>query len=285
MFRSLLTFLLLLLTACTTIPPSYRAPAEVTHDEFWSGSILIDGDVVISETSTVKIAPGTRILFLSPSPGRDLLTEHPNFVGSELIVRGRLIALGEAQAPIIFSSIDPAAPAGSWGGVNLSASPESVFRFCQFSQADSAIHSQESTVKVHCSTFTNNLVGVRFFSSPIEITDNVFKQNGTAIRFHLGAPLIRGNLLLQNDKGFFVTSYPEDYQIEGNAILESRTAQVVLGEEVPDDVRMAGNYWGSLDPQEIRTHFIDKQKIEYLGHVDFEPFLRTPPPAERSCNP
>jgi len=282
-------FLLLLvftLCSCVSFAPPRRISTEITKDEHWSGRIEIDGDVVIAENAVVHIAPGTQVVFLPPSPGQDRLTDHPHFVGSELIVRGRLLAVGTAVAPITFSALDSSAPAGSWGAINLVQSAGSQFRHCRFTQADSAVHSQEANVEVSCSTFTRNLVGVRFFGSQMKITDNLFRDNGTAIRFHFGAPVIERNLLTDNDKGLFVTSFPRDYRISENSIVASRVVQVVLGEEVPDDLLLPGNYWGSVDPQEIRNHFFDGQQSDYLGIVRFEPFLRTPPPSpEGRCNP
>ena len=60
----------------------------------------------------------------------------------------------------------------------------------------------------------------------------------------------------------------------------------ITGEEVPEDLLLAGNYWGSVDPQEISSHFFDGQQSDYLGRVRFEPFLHTPPPSpESACNP
>lgn len=281
----LVVFLLLPLSSCLSITPPRLITTEITADEFWSGRIEIDGDVVITENASVRIAPGTQVVFVPPSVGNDRLTNHPHFTGSELIVRGRLYAEGTAQAPIIFRAHDPSAPAGSWGAINLVQSVDSRFRHCLFTQADSAIHSQEANVEITCSIFNRNLVGVRFHSSQIKISDNLFRDNGSAVRFHFGAPLIERNLLIDNDKGFFVTSFPRDYRISGNAIIASRDFQVVLGEEVPDDLHLSGNYWGSVDSREIRSHFFDGQQSDYLGLVRFEPFLSTPPPSpETLCN-
>jgi len=283
LFSSLLFFCL---ASCHTLTPPRLISTEITGNELWSGRIEIDGDVVIAENASVRIVPGTQVIFLPPSAGKDRLTDHPHFVGSELIVRGRLLAEGTAAAPITFRALDPAAPAGSWGAINLVQSAGSRFSHCRFTQADSALHSQEADVEVVCSTFSRNLVGVRFHSSQIKVTNNTFRDNGTAIRFHFGAPVIEGNLLMANDKGLFVTSFPRDYRISGNAIIASHAFQVVLGEEVPDALLLPGNYWGSADPAEIRSQFFDGQQSDYLGIIDFEPFLITPPPApETLCKP
>lgn len=281
-----LVLLALSLSSCLTAPSLRLIADEITVDEFWSGRIEIDGDVVIAENAVVRIAPGSQIIFLPPSPGKDRLTEHPHFFGSELIVRGRLVAEGTPRAPIVFSAPDPLSAAGSWGGINLVQSAGSSFRHCRFTQADSAIHSQEARVSVSCSTFNRNLVGVRFFDSQIEISNNLFSENGTAIRFHFGAPTIEGNLITRNGRGFFVTSYPRDYRIINNSIVASSDGQVVLGEEVPEDLLLTGNYWGSIESSEIRSHFFDGQQVDYLGLVRIEPFLQAAPlPLESRCSP
>lgn len=277
--------LLLLLVACSPTRPPLVITGPIAAPQQWSGLVRIDGDVVIEESVVVQIAPGTEIVFLPPSPGADRFVDHPHFAGSELIVRGRLLAEGTAAAPIVFRHLDPSAPAGSWGGINLVQSPGSSFRHCRFTQADSAIHSQEATVAIACSVFAGNRVAIRFHSSAIAITDNRLERNGTAIRFHFGAPTITGNLLLGNDKGLFITAAPADYRIFGNAIVASREAQVVLGEEVPDDVNLAENYWGSVDPRQIEGAFFDGRRSDYLGKVRYAPFLSASPRTpEAACS-
>lgn len=268
---------LFLLGACTPVRRPQVIAGSIAVPQQWSGIVHIDGDVVIEETAVVHIAPGTEIVFLPPSPGTDRFVDHPHFFGSELIVRGRIHAGGTAAAPIVFRHVDPAAPAGSWGGINLVQTSGSSFRHCHFTQADSAVHSQDSTVTVSCSIFTGNRVAVRFHSSAIAITDNRLEKNGTAIRFHFGAPTISGNLLRENDKGMFITASPADYRISGNAIVASREAQVVLGEEVPDDVNLTGNFWGSVDPRQIEGGFFDGRRSDYLGKVRYAPFLSALP--------
>jgi len=100
-----------------------------------------------------------------------------------------------------------------------------------------------------------------------------------AIRFHFGAPVIRNNVITDNEKGLFITSYPSDYFIEGNNIVGNRRYAVVLGEEVPDDVRMAGNYWGTDNPETIAAALFDGRKDDYLGKVLYGPFADAPFPS------
>lgn len=237
---------------------------------------MVRGDVVVQEGSLLTIAPGTTILFDPAGPGEDALRSHPNFPGSELIVRGHIVAIGTAAEPITFRYSQEDAPAGSWGGINIEQSPQARFAYCYFSQADSALHSRESSVLVDNSYFENNRVAVRFHSSRIEIRNNTFLNNGTAVRFHFGSPIIERNVFLENGKAIFITSHPSDYRIERNNFLTSAEYHVALGEEVPEDVALGGNYWGSDSPQEIASRFYDSRREDYLGTVRFNPFLTSP---------
>jgi hypothetical protein len=275
-----LVLFMALTVACATtfLDKSPPVTGVISGDARWQGTVYIGGDLVIEKQARLVVAPGTDVVFLPPAPGQDLFTERPNFPGSELIVQGVLIAEGTAAKPISFRYVDPGAPAGSWGGINLRESPEARFRHVHIMQADSAIHSHKSKAVIEESRIENNLVGLRFNTTEFLIQNNLLRDNGTAIRFHFGAPVIRNNVITENDRGFFLSSHPRNYLIEGNNIAGNRSYAVVLGEEVPDDVRMAGNYWGSDKPEAIEASFFDGRKEDYLGKVFFEPFAPAPFP-------
>lgn len=269
-FPPLLIALLLSLCCGCVAKRDVVVTGELNGTQRWQGRVLIQGDVVIAPGSSLEIAPGSEILFLPPGE-HDLYREHPHFPGSELIVRGTLRAEGSKDAPIRFAAADPGAPPGSWGGVNLQQSPSASFRFCRFTQADSAIHSQESEVYIEDSVFSENLVGIRFHTSRILIENNLLCRNDVAIRFHFGAPVICHNDIRNNGKGFFITSYPQDYHIEGNRIVDNHEASVVLGEEVPEAVVMPRNDWGTDDGRAIEATFFDGRRSDYLGRVEYLP--------------
>ncbi len=245
---------------------------------FWSGEVRLSGDVVLEPQARLTIAPGTRVLFETPRAGQDLQTEHPYFSGSELIVKGALVAEGTAAEPITFAASDPQAPAGSWGAINIEGSPEVRFRHCRFIQADSAVHSRDSRVFIQESVFENNLVGIRFHSTAMLIENNLLHCNGSGIRFHFGAPVIRYNEIRDNDRGIFITSFPRDYQIENNNIVNNREYSVVFGEDVPEDVIMTHNFWGTDSALMIEGEFFDGRRSGYLGKVVYAPLSETPHP-------
>jgi len=274
----LLLALLPVFFGCSTALRPVRVQGDFSGQLVWQGRIEIVGDVVLAEGSELRILPGTEVVFLPAPPELDRWQEHPNFPGSELIVHGRIEALGTAQEPIIFRAADPQAAAGAWGGVNIVESPEADFAYCFFTQADSALHSWKSRVFVEQCRFERNQVGIRFNDSPILIERNTLHDNGTAIRFHFGAPVICRNDIVGNGRGLFITSYPQDYLIENNRIDGNSEASVVLGEEVPDDVLMPGNDWGTTVAAAITAGFFDGRRDSWLGQIRFEP-VRTLPAA------
>ncbi len=277
---NILIWLLLMapLSGCLAPSPPTRISGDLDGRHVWQGRIEITGDAVFAVGSELVILPGSEVVFMPATADQDRWREHPNFVGSELIVHGRIEALGTPTAPIIFRAADPLAGAGAWGGINLVESPSADFAYCRFTQADSALHSQHSQVFVQQCRFDHNRVGIRFHSTDILVERNTLQANGTAIRFHEGAPVICLNEISGNERGLFLTSYPRDYLIENNRIHGNRLGNVILGEEVPDDVTLSGNDWGNTDPAVIATTFYDGRRDDWLGNVLFEP-LRTLPAA------
>jgi len=271
----LLGLSLTLLCACQPVILSYSS-AELHGDIVWRGEVRIAGDLVVDRDAHLRIEPGTRVLFLPPSPGADRFQVHPHFPGSELIIRGQVVAVGAVDQPIEFRFHKVDGGPGSWGGINVIQSRSGIFRYCLFQQADSALHIQTSNVHIEQSIFRYNKVGLRFHSSDLVALSNLFEENGTAIRFHFGAPKISRNLIRNNDKGLFMTSHPQDYSIHHNSFENNRSYQVVLGEEVPETVLLPENWWGSSALEDIRRQFFDRGVDSDLGSVLIKPVLTRP---------
>ncbi|NJC88133.1 MAG: hypothetical protein FIB02_06305 [Desulfuromonas sp.] len=258
-------------------PPPVIVAGELRGDLTWAGEVFIGGDVTLTADARLTILPGTVVRFLDPVgyPGGE--SDHPYFPGSELNVEGVLTAFGTADAPIVFAAADGNAPAGSWGAVNFAEGSRGAFRYCVFRQADSAIHCREATVEVTDSLFENNHVGIRFHTSRMRIEHNLLRGNGTGIRFHFGSPVVRWNRFADNRINLFVTAHPSDYHIENNRFGRPLEYQVVLGEEVPEDVRLLNNFWDDMTADTEFEQVFDGRRAPYLGRVQVEPFLTVSP--------
>lgn len=247
------------------------------HGELvWQGEILIAGDVVLAEDVRLTILPGTRILFRPPEDAQGPLSEHPYFPGNELLIKGAVTAIGSPEQPIVFAATDPAAGAGSWGAINLEGSPEAIFEYCIFRQADSAVHSRESNVYIEQSVFEENLVGVRFHDSQILVEHNLFINNDAAVRFHFDSPVICENEFVGNNVNLFITSHPSGYHIENNTFGIPAEYHVVFGEEVPEDVKMSRNFWLIPEDSTMDDYLYDGRRSDYLGRALIEPMRSQP---------
>ncbi len=271
----LITLLAVVFSAACTPVRSYRAEV-LQGDVVWQGRVDIAGDLVLAADSRLTILPGTEVVFHPPAPADDRWRDHPNFAGSELIVRGRIIARGTARAPIRFRPATRSVAPGDWGGINVSDSPEAVFVYCRFEGADSALHAQNSTLRVEQSVFWRNRVAVRFHSSAIRIEHNRFERNGSAIRFHFGAPVIRRNEFVDNERSIFITAHPRQVRIEENNFASATDYHLVLGEEVPENVPAARNWWGGTDLERIGELLFDRRRDPYLGRIEIQPLLSAP---------
>ncbi|TLM68420.1 MAG: hypothetical protein FDZ69_02245 [Deltaproteobacteria bacterium] len=277
LFLALLVSLLLICAGCSrqAAPPGVAA-GILSGDTVWAGTVFVGGDVTVARGASLTIAPGTVVRFLTPDSAAGGRADHPHFPGSELNVEGTLVAVGSAGEPITFAAADDAAPAGSWGALNFAEGAAGTLRYCVFRQADSAVHSREATVEIAESVFENNLVGIRFNSSAIRIERNLLRGNGTAVRFHFGAPVVRGNRFESNRVNLFVTAHPRDYRFEGNFFGRPEDYQVVLGEEVPENVHLAGNNWDGGAAAAVLGQIFDGRRSPYLGIVEIEPVATLP---------
>ena len=264
-----------LLTSC--LAGKDQTVRGVLHGEIvWQGDVLIAEDVVLESDVKLTILPGTRVRFLPAEADGGGWIEHPHFPGNELIIKGQVHAVGTAENPISFEAVDSSASAGFWGAINLVGSPEAIFEYCIFRQADSAVHSWDSQVYIEQSLFEDNLVGIRFNASEILIEHNLLRNNHTAVRFHFGSPVICENEFVDNAVNLFVTSHPRDYHIENNTFGSPLEYNVVFGEEVPEDVSLLRNYWIKEPPSTLVDSFYDGHRSPYLGKVVFEPQRTTP---------
>jgi len=121
-----------------------KVEGVVKHDTAWSGSVLVEGDVLVPQGVTLTVSPGTTVIFM-PSDSTKI---EPMFLSmqTELLVRGVLKAEGSKEDPIRMSPAPEALSGkkperGDWGGVIFDgpASSASVLSHVEISKADTAV--------------------------------------------------------------------------------------------------------------------------------------------------
>ena len=79
----------------------------ITEDANWNGYVVVKGALIVAPQATLRIEPGTEILF-TPSKGSRQLPR--------LVVLGRIQGVGTLDKPILFTSSSsvPSLPSPFW---------------------------------------------------------------------------------------------------------------------------------------------------------------------------
>ena len=102
--NKILKFTALIVYFSVIISPTvsaYTQAGNIPSDEIWSGTIEVTGNVIVPQTVTLTIEPGTEILFADDTG---------------LYIDGKLTATGTSAEPITFSSSSttPTRTPSSW---------------------------------------------------------------------------------------------------------------------------------------------------------------------------
>jgi Periplasmic copper-binding protein (NosD) len=316
---SLSLFLVIIagLASCAEVLPIPKSELSETDiglytiiaDTTWEGRIRITGDVYVKEGATLTIKPGTVIRFNRVEPkleedgGRNMVgLGSPYFPGAEIIVRGRIVAVGEKNKPIIFTSSDPTPRSGAWGAVNLLGSSGSVFEYCRISYAAAGIQDRASEAKVTRCIFTDNDIALFFkksdFDAPcvMDIEYNTIVGNKTGIvagdakavishndisrnRYygiwvHEGLDAqVAYNDIKKNCYGVYLDK-AEPLKISRNNIWGNEEYNMAMARKTTSGVDASDNWWGTADPLKIKGKLFDKRTDASLGLITYEPFLK-----------
>lgn len=177
--KTFLTFLLLLtLTSISYAAEQATAVYEsalFNEDVTWRGSVLIKGSVVVAPQATLRIEPGTTVRF-APGAARQ---------AANLVVQGRIQAVGTAERPIVLTS-DRSKPArGAWGGVVLLATEKkNIMERCRIEYADVALAVHFSTLTMKNITIAQAHTGLLAHDGVVQMSGSSLSDTGVAIEVH-----------------------------------------------------------------------------------------------------
>ncbi len=277
------------------------------QDTIWQGNILIKGDVEVPEGITLTIMPGTVIKFAKVEPfGATKLSKDKlnHFPGSEIIVKGKILAQGTPEEKIIFTSAEKKPTPGDWGSVNMLISVGNIIEYCDFSYAHTAVHCHSAHAVVTNSNFHHNGVAIgqknvknTSIKSVVPIFYNTFTENGGAILFGGGSTpsisrnditnnsffgiyakkggkaVVRYNNISKNGKGIIFYSV-KDILFRDNNIESNTDYNISMLDGQETDIVVQNNWWGTTDKKKIKKTIRDKESDDTLGHVDFSDYLK-----------
>jgi len=188
-----------------------EAEGVITADTTWSGNVTVFGDVLVPEGVTLTIAPGTTVLFAYSDSSKI----EPMFLsmGTELLVRGRLVVAGEKERPVTFGpapeDVDLKKPErGDWGGIIFDgeAASASVVKFALFKMADSAVSTFYSSPEITGCTVDDSAYGFSCMGpSGPRITGCIVKNSGFGVLASHGAkPVVKDCVFEGNEQDYIV---------------------------------------------------------------------------------
>jgi outer membrane protein assembly factor BamB len=256
------------LTACSAHGPGRSLKLNDAHiavDTVWQGSIVVNGSVKVAKGATLTILPGSEISFVRQDKDEDGLGD------GTLIVEGELIAVGTRAKPIIFRSAADDPQPGDWLEIRVDFSKNVHFRYCEIRDSAHTLHAHFTKGIIEDCTIRNNIDGCRLGEATIVIRNNLFEHNqGKAINFRNATVEVTRNIIRHNGSGIFLFETDRESNIHHNNFYDNLD-NIRLGDFFTGEVRVNGNWWGSVDPDEISKTIHDSRVDPEIGTVHVMP--------------
>ncbi|MBI5206158.1 MAG: hypothetical protein HY934_00025 [Candidatus Firestonebacteria bacterium] len=243
----------------------------ITVDSIWKDEIVIKGVAVVKKGVTLKILPGTTIRFIKIDSNND------NIGDGELVIEGKINAVGTFEKPIIFTSAEKNPAKKDWTYLYIERNQNFLIENCIFLYAFTGLQVHYSEGEIKNSLFENNYEGLRYSTVKILIKNNTFRYNDYGIRFEdrRSDAEISYNEISQNNCGVFAVmrSTKTGNKIYNNNIYNNYKYNFLFGIEQKDDLSAISNWWGTDNIESIENQIFDKKDDTGLGILEYYPFL------------
>ncbi|PLX43122.1 MAG: hypothetical protein C0608_00245 [Deltaproteobacteria bacterium] len=276
MFRLLSGLLFLSLAACSapeTTGDLHYMPSELISSEVtWEGRVVVDRIVIVGRSGTLRIAPGTKILFEKVDWDGDGIGD------AEITVEGKLIADGTPQEPILMASAEVDPSPGDWKYLHINFARGARLSNVRISDAFSGIQVHYSKVEIDRCDFRHNIDGIRFSTADLTVKGSLSMQNRHGIRFEeRGHPaLISGNRVTDNEVGIFAVTECKGTSTFKDNDFSANETPVKMGWEQHSDIDLTGNWWGA-PADKVKESILDGKRDSTLGVAVIAPVMGLAP--------
>lgn len=237
----------------------------IEQDRLWQGRVVVDGIVTVAAGATLRIAPGTQILFVHRDNDRNGLGD------ATLVIKGRLEAIGTQRLPIRFASNETVPAPGDWLEIRSDFAKELLFEWCEFRDSAYTLHAHFTRGHLINSHIHHNIDGSRLGRSKFLVQHNLIENNaGKGINFRDSAVSLKDNIIRNNRVGIFLFERPGTSVISGNNLVQNQT-NLQLGDFFKSHISVSGNWWGSANSAQIAETIHDYYDDAELGRVQVTP--------------
>ncbi len=183
----------------------------------WSGSVVVDKDLMIDKDGELIILKGTVVKFVKS----DISRTEPTFLypETELLVKGKITVKGEKESPVIFQSAEENKSNRDWAGIILHGGEITGSNFI-VKDAYNGLAALNGKISLEKGSFFQNNIGFAVFDDVTGQMNNILSmenQTGALIDnkklFFKDITLSRNNegLLLKN-----ISSHAYNFNISEN---------------------------------------------------------------------
>ncbi len=215
--------------------PSSGKGGPLTHDETWSGEILVTETVIVPENVTLTIEPGTVVEFKH-------YRGYKEGKAGLLVHGGTVKAVGTPEGQIWFTSDAPDPINGDWAGITLVETDDSRFDYTIVEYAE---------------------IGIEQFASQADVSHSIIRWNNSeGLYAELSSATFEGNTIYGNAyHAIALENYNEDIRIIGNLILGPGHQTIHLE---ASQALIEGNYFKDFDvswaaPEKVISLMFDSQ--------------------------
>jgi hypothetical protein len=249
LFPLLVAVLVLCGGGCASAPPPI---SEGAREWVWQGRHRIGSFVEVPQGVTLRLLPGTVLEFAWEDRDGD------GYGDSGLHVRGRIVAAGTEEAPVVLTSAEGDPRPGDWQGLLLDDSQDALFEHTTIEYARYALHAHFSSGKITRSRLVRNIEGTRLGDSRFEISWSLIRGNESkGLNFRACANRIHHNTVTSNGTGVFLFETDTDSVVERNNIHGNESWDFRLGDFYEGEARLRDNWWGTVDAEEIRKRIFE----------------------------
>lgn len=162
-----------------------KKSGELSADEIWSGTIIVESDVIVPKGSALTIDRGTKVKFAK---------------NAKMVVDGTLFAEGQPNKSITLTSNEIEPKPGDWGGVIFNESSQnSKVQYCVFQFHTQIICRTDSLGMSDCIIAESGVAGMVFEIASPTFEDNMITKNEVGIVCDKSAsPTITHNSITAN---------------------------------------------------------------------------------------
>lgn len=144
-------------------PERFYRDAVLTEDTVWRGEVFVEGGLTVAPQTTLTLEPGTVVRFRRTVAGEG--------AGPLLLVQGRLVVRGSAEAPVRFTSSYSDPRAGEWQGIIfLGSEKKNLLEQCRVEGAAVGIDASFSTVTLKEVSLAVCGTGARFQDAIVTVS-------------------------------------------------------------------------------------------------------------------